>query len=226
MHQTLPRSLTAGFWLPSRVGVFMLNGVEPPEIDIQQLIEGDTHAWSAAFPYLEPAAFNITRKRLEYCCPHFVEDVVMTAIEKLMSKLPHLNPPIENIRQVRSFLARITDNSAVDFYRKKCARETDPDPREGERVEPPEPPDERDLEQLMRDWVDARLICEIAAGDLLNEREAAVFKGIYLECLKHREIEEKYGVPEKQVGITKDRLLEKIRKKLDELERGMKKKSL
>ena len=195
--------------------------VEPPEIDIQQLIEGDTHAWSAAFPYLEPAAFNITRKQLEYCCPHFVEDVVMTAIEKLMSKLSHLNPPIENIRQVRSFLARITDNSAVDFYRKKCARETDPDPREGERVEPSEPPDENDLGQIMRDWVDAQLIYEIAFSDLLNDKEKKVFKGIYLEELKHREIEEKYGVPEKGIGKTKNNLLAKIRKILDELESEM-----
>ena len=124
------------------------------------------------------------------------------AIEKLLSKLPLLDPPIENILQVRALLSRITDNMAVDHDRKVCAREIDPDPREG-------------------DWVDAKLIGEIAAGDLLNEREVAVFKGIFLESLTHREIEEKYGVPEKQVGITKDRLLEKIRKKLDELESGM-----
>ena len=221
MHQALPRSLTAGYWLPSHVGVFMLNGVEPPEIDIQKLIDGDNAAWRAALPYLEPAAFSITQKRLGHCCPQFVDDVVMAAIEKLLSKLPLLDPPIENILQIRAFLSRITDNMAVDHYRKVCAREIDPKPREGDGVEPPEPPDERDLQQLMRDWVDARLICEIAFGDLLTDKEKAVFKGIFLESLTHREIEEKHGVPEKQVGITKNRLLEKIRKKFDELESGM-----
>ena len=198
-----------------------LGSVDPPEVDIQQLTEGDSAAWALALPYLQPAAFHIARKRLNHCCPQFVEDIVQGAIVQLSWRLPLIDRPIGDIDNVKALLARITDNRTVDHYRKVCARETNPDPREGDGVEPPEPPDERDLEQLMRDWVDARLICEIAAGDLLNEREVAVFKGIYLECLKHREIEEKYGVPEKQVGITKDRLLEKIRKKLDELEGGI-----
>ena len=200
--------------------------VEPPEIDIQQLINGDHGAWRSALPYLEPAAFRIVRGKLKHCCPQFVDDIVQGAIVQLFWRLPLIDQPIGNIRQVKSLLTRITDNRTVDHYRKVCVRETDPDPREGERVEPSEPPDENDLGQIMRDWVDARLIYEIAFSDLLNDKEKKVFKGIYLEELKHREIEEKYGVPEKQVGITHTRLLEKIRKKLDELESGMQKKSL
>ena len=195
--------------------------MEPPEVDIQQLINRDDVAWRSALPYLEPAAFNITRKRLEHCCPGDVEDVVMDAIEKLISRLPQVPGPFENLRQIRAFLARITQHKAVDHYRKVCVREIDPDPREGDGDERPEPPDENDLEQLMRDWVDARLIYEIAFSDLLTDKEKAVFKGIYLEGLKHREIEEKYWVPEKGIGKTKNNLLAKIRKKLDELESGM-----
>jgi RNA polymerase sigma factor (sigma-70 family) len=221
MHQTLPRSLTAGFWLPSCVGVFMLNGVEPPEIDIQKLIDGDNAAWRAALPYFEPAAFSITRKRLGHCCPQFVEDVVMVAIEKLAWRLPRLPSPVGNMQNVRALLARITDNAAVDFFRKKCVRETPLVSDEEDGAEPSDPPDERDLEQLMRDWIDAKLIGEIAFGDLLTDKEKDVFKGIYLEGLKHREIEEKYGVPVKSVGNTNNHLLAKIRKYLDELESGM-----
>lgn len=200
--------------------------VDPPEVDIQQLIEGDSAAWALALPYLQPAAFHIARKLLNHCCPQFVEDIVQGAIVQLHWRLPLIDRPIGNIHNVKALLARITDNRTVDHYRKVCVRETDPDPREGERVEPPEPPDKRDLEKLIQNWGDAKLICEIAFGDLLTDKEKAVFKGIYLEELKHREIEEKYGVPEKQVGITKARLLEKIRKKIDEMESAMKKKSL
>jgi hypothetical protein len=40
----------------------MLNGVEPPEIDIQKLIDGDNAAWRAALPYFEPAPL------LDYLC--------------------------------------------------------------------------------------------------------------------------------------------------------------
>ena len=195
--------------------------MDPPEVDIQQLIEGDSAAWAKAHPYLQPAAFHIARKLLNHCCPQFVEDIVQGAIVQLSWRLPLIDRPIGNIHNVKALLARITDNRTVDHYRKVCVRETDPDPPEDDGVEPPEPPDERDLEKLMQYWVDARLVCEIAFDDLLTDKEKAVFKGIFLEELKHREIEEKYGVPEKQVGITKDRLLAKIRKKLDELENGM-----
>jgi RNA polymerase sigma factor (sigma-70 family) len=150
-----------------------------------------------------------------------VEDVVMAAIEKLVWRLPRLPSPVGNMQNVRALLARITDNAAVDFFRKKCVRETPLVSDEEDGAEPSDPPDERDWERLMRDWVDAKLIGEIAFGDLLTDKEKAVFKGIYLEGLKHREIEEKYGVPVKSVGNTNNHLLAKIRKYLDELESGM-----
>ena len=195
--------------------------MEPPEIDIQKLIDGDNAAWRAALPYLEPAAFCIARKLLNHCCPGDVEDVVMWSIERLAYRLPQVPGPFEDLRQVRAFLAKITQNKAADHYKKKCVRETPLVSDEEDGAEPSDPPDERDWERLMRDWVDAKLIGEIAFGDLLTDKEKDVFKGIYLEGLKHREIEEKYGVPVKSVGNTNNHLLAKIRKYLDGLEGGI-----
>lgn len=198
-----------------------MGAVEPPEIDIQKLIDGDDDEWRKALPYLEPIAFSFPRRKLNRCCPQSVEDVVMESIGKLPSKLPLLDPPIVNIQKVGAYLSKISHDETVNVIRKKCVRETPLVSDEEDGAEPSDPPDERDWERLMRDWVDAKLIGEIAFGDLLTDKEKDVFKGIYLEGLKHREIEEKYGVPVKSVGNTNNHLLAKIRKYLDELEGGI-----
>ena len=57
--------------------------VRKEEIDIQKLMDGDDDEWIKALPYIEPAAVNISRRRLGHCCSQFVDDVVMAAIEKL-----------------------------------------------------------------------------------------------------------------------------------------------
>ena len=79
--------------------------MDPPEVDIQQLIEGDSAAWAKAHPYLQPAAFHIARKLLNHCCPQFVEDIVQGAIVQLSWRLPLIDRPIGNIHNVKALLA-------------------------------------------------------------------------------------------------------------------------
>ena len=186
------------------------------EPDLKLILAGDSSVWDDAFPWLYPTARAVARNKLinppaaDY--PADVEDVAIESITRLVRRVPKLDPPLGKVTELKDLLARITDNKASDFLKKKRAQKRpteEPFPIDEETGEPIEPVDTKPgLSINERDMV--RLIHELA--EQLKPIEMEVFEDFHKLGLKHREIAEKRGIPIGSVGVHIKKALEKLRK--------------
>ena len=192
------------------------------EPDLKLILAGDSEVWDVAYPWLYPTAYAVARNKLinppaaDY--PTDVEDVAIESITRLIQRVPKLDPPPGNVTELKSLLARFTDNKASDFLKKKRAqkRPTEKpftiDEETGQTIEPP---DETDTIGKLSERDMVRLIGELAKQ--LKPIEMEVFEDFHTLGLKHREIAEKRGIPIGSVGVHIKNALEKLRKMLRKL---------
>jgi RNA polymerase sigma factor (sigma-70 family) len=182
-------------------------------------LAGDSGVWDDAFPWLYPTAYAVARNKLinppaaDY--PADVGDVAIESITRLAQRVPELDPPPGKVTELKALLARITDNKASDFLRRRRAqmRPTEEpftiDEETGQTIEPPDKTDTfKDLSE--RDMV--RLIDQLA--EQLKPIEMDVYEDFHKLGLKHREISEKRGIPIGSVGVHLKNALQKLRKML------------
>jgi RNA polymerase sigma factor (sigma-70 family) len=192
------------------------------EPDLKLILAGDSEVWDVAYPWLYPTAYAVARNKLinppaaDY--PADVDEVASESIARLAQRVPELDPPPGKVTELKSLLARITDNKASDFLKKKRAqkRPTEKpftiDEETGQTIEPPDKTDtigklsERDM---------VRLIGELAKQ--LKPIEMDVYEDFLKLGLKHREISEKRGIPIGSVGVHIKNIHEKLRKMLRKL---------
>ncbi len=192
--------------------------MEPLEIDIRQLIDdSDLLAWNAewtkAFKAWSPVALAVSRNCLSQRYPQDIEDIAMMGMERLHRKLMEYRLRPAHDGEAKALLSTITRHMALDWLDhmntlKKGGGKVDPFPIDWD------PPDTN--WGKFKSWViDAKLIYELADGNLLTDNEKKVYEG-RKKGLKDREIEAELGVPVKQVGIIWQRLIKKLQKKIKE----------
>ncbi len=191
------------------------------EPDLQRILEGDLGVWDEAYPWFYPTAYAVARNKLinppaDY--PADVEDVAIESITRLVHRVPKLSPPPAKVGELMALLARITDNKASDFLKKKRAQKR-PDeesfPEDEETGETIEPPDQNNLALRLSERDMGRLIGELA--EQLKPIEMEVYEDFHKLGLKHREISEKRGIPMGSVGVHLMKMHEKMRKMLRKL---------
>ena len=187
------------------------------EPDLELILVGDTDVWNDAYPWFYPTAYAVARYKLtEY--PADVEDVAIESITRLIQRVPDIDPPPIKVGELKALLARITDNKASDFLKKKRAQKRpkeDPFPTDEETGVTIEPPDQNSLAQRLTERDMVRLIHELA--EQLKPIELDVYEDLHKLGLKHREISEKRGIPMGSVGVHLMKIHEKLRKMLRKL---------
>lgn len=193
------------------------------EPDLELILAGDSGVWDDAFPWLYPAAYAVARNKLinppaaDY--PADVDEVAIESITRLVQRVPELDPPPGKVAELKALLARITDNKASDFLKKKRAQKRpteEPFTIDEETGQIIEPADTTDTFKKLSERDMVRLIHELA--EQLKSIEMQVFKDFHTRGLKHREISEKQGIPIGSVGVHLKNALKKLRKMLRKLE--------